>query len=137
MKFIRIFAVFIGVWFVASLLNGLIAGISLSMGAPDEYGAGTFGLAMIFSFIFSIPLVSVVWFVTFIAQLAGASGFPLFRVVVITSLICAIAGAVFFIASFQRDFKEASYAAGFGIIVSAITAVTVFRHSIKKYETAV
>lgn len=137
MKYVRIFVVFIGVWFIASVLNGVISGICLSTAEPGAYGNETFGLSMIFSFIFSIPLVSVVWFVTFIAQLAGVGGFPLFRVVVIASIICAAGGTIFFIAAFEREFKEASYAAGAGIVVSAVTAVTIFRHTIKKHEITI
>lgn len=113
----------------------MLSGICLSLYASDKFGNETFSLSMIFSFVFSIPLVGIVWLVTTVAQLSGTTGFALFKTLVITAFICALAGAILFIAIFGREFKEASYAVGGSIVLSALTAVTIFRKQFKGDET--
>ena len=135
MKYITTLFVFFGIWLLASFLNGIISGICLSFMSNEEYGRETFGFSMLFSFLFSIPLVSIVWVVTTVAQLAGSRGFVLFKIVVLTAVCSALSGAVFFINAFNKDFKEASYAVGASIVFSAVTAVTIFRNQFKKNDT--
>jgi hypothetical protein len=134
MKYFITLIVFFGVWLLASFINGVLSGICLMLCESKNFGNETFGLAMLFSFVFSVPLVGVVWIVTTAAQLNGTKGFSLFKTVVITATICSIAGAVLFVMVFNREFKEASYGVGLSIILSAITAVTIFRNQFKNYE---
>ncbi len=131
MKYISTTVVFLGIWFIASLLNGLLNGACLTMFDDKTYGNETLGLSMLFSFIFSIPFVGAVWLVTTIAQLAGKSGVALFQLVLGTALFCAIAGAIFFISAFGSDFGNGKYAAGLAIIISAVSAVMIFRSPLK------
>lgn len=137
MKYVTTLLVFFGIWIVASFINGVLSGICLSIMASEEFGKETFGFSLLFSFLFSIPFVGFVWFVTTVAQLAGSKGFVLFKTAVLTAGCCAVAGAVFFINAFSKDFKEASYAVGVSIIIAAITAVTIFRKQIKGHEATV
>lgn len=131
MKYVRTFFVFMGIWFAASLINGLLSGICLSVFDNKEYGNGTLGLSLIFSFVFSIPFVGVVWLVTAIAQLSGKNGDSLFQMVLGTAFICALAGALFFISAFDRDFSSGRYAVAAAIIISAVSAVLLFRSPLK------
>ena len=137
MKYITTLFVFFGIWLLASFINGVISGICLSVMSSEEFGNETFSLSMVFSFLFSVPLVSIVWVVTTVAQLAGSKGLSLFKVVVLAAVCSALTGAGFFITAFNKDFKEASYAVGASIVFSAITAVTSFRNQFKKYDTTV
>jgi hypothetical protein len=134
MKFITVLFVFFGIWLVASFTNGVLSGICLFIINNDDFGNEVIGLAILFSFVFSLPLVGIVWLVTTVAQITGTKGFALFKTAAITTSICAIAGAVFFAAAFSHDFKEAAYAVGACIIFSAILSVTIFRKQLKGHD---
>ena len=131
MKYVTTFFVFMGIWIVASLFNGLLSGICLTVFDNAEYGNETMGLSLLFSFIFSIPFVGLVWLVTTIAQVSGKEGSALFQLVLGTTIICAVAGALFFIGVFSRDFSDGRYAVGASIIIAAVGAVMLFRSPIK------
>ena len=133
-KYIQTFFTFFGVWFIASLLNGLLSGICIAVFSSSKDGIGTVGLAMIMSFIFSAPLVGVVWLVTTIAQANGSKGHSLFQTILGTALVCSAIGAVFFICTIGTEFKEARFAVGLCIIIAALSAVLFFRNQLKGYE---
>lgn len=137
MKYFITLIVFFGIWLAASFINGVLSGIFLSLNETAKFGNETFQLSMLCSFIFSVPLVGLVWIVTAIAQAGGTKGFALFKTVVITATLCAITGAVLFIAVFGRQFNEASYGVAASIIFSAITSVTIFRNHFKGDEETV
>ncbi|MEP7238321.1 MAG: hypothetical protein ABI685_10665 [Ferruginibacter sp.] len=133
-KYLKTTGIFFGVWFIAALLNGLLSGISIAV--LDSYSISD-AMANLFSsfvcsFVFSVPLVGLVWFVTIMAQLADKKGDPLFQLVLSTAFLCSIAGAVLFIYGFRMQFANARYVVGLGIIISALTAVLFFRKQIKK-----
>ena len=134
-KYIATIFTFFGVWFVASLLNGLLSGICIML-FNEEMGGGaeTLPLSLLFSFLFSIPLVGIVWLVTTIAQVCGRKGHSLFQTILGATLICAFAGAIFFILTLGNEFNEAKYAVGFCVIFSALTAVLFFRNQFKTDE---
>jgi hypothetical protein len=134
MKYTTTFFVFMGIWFAASLFNGLLSGICLSVLDNKEYGNATLGLSMVFSFIFSIPFVGLVWLVTTIAQVSGKKGAALFQLVLGTTFFCAVTGAVLFIGIFTRDFGDGRFAVGASIIIAAVSAVLLFRSPIKGKE---
>lgn len=131
MKHLSTFFIFMGIWFAASLLNGLLSGIYLGVFDNSQYGNGTLGLSVFFSFVFSIPFVGAVWMVTTIAHLAGKKGYALFQVALGATVICAFAGALFFISAFNRDFNNSRYAVAAAILISAVSAVLLFRSPLK------
>jgi sorbitol-specific phosphotransferase system component IIBC len=122
-------ATFIGVWFVASLANGFLSGICISIGDSGIFSnpLGAIFLACICSFLFSVPLVGVVWLTAVIAQSTGKSGHALFQVVLAAAFIAGLVGALFFTNTLGNEFKEANYVAGLCFIISATGAVMVFR----------
>jgi cation transport ATPase len=132
----KIFFTFIGVWFIASIINGLLSGICIAAIDSNRFDSlvGTVFLSCIFSFIFSAPLVGLVWLVATIAQLYGQKGHMLFQIILTTTLVCGIIGAVFFINAFTSEFKQARFAVGLSIIVSAISSTLIFRHQLKINE---
>lgn len=135
-KYIKTFFTFIGVWFVASLLNGVLSGICIMVFDKDAFNgsAGVVILACVFSFICSMPLVGMVWLTTTIAMATGKNGYGLFQIILATTFFCALVGAVFFINTFGTEFKQARYAAGFCIIISSIAGVLSFRNQLKTNE---
>jgi hypothetical protein len=132
----KIFFTFIGVWFIASIINGLLSGICIAAIDSNRFDslAGTVFLSCIFSFIFSAPLVGLVWLVATIARLYGQKGHMLFQIILTTTLVCGIIGAVFFINVFTSEFNKARFAVGLSIIVSAISSTLIFRHQLKINE---
>jgi hypothetical protein len=132
----RTFFIFLGVWIVASFLNGFLSGICISIFSTPSYdtGAGFIALSMVFSFVFSAPLVGVLWLSTAIAIGSGPKGDDLFQFILKSALVLAIIGAIFFVVSIGNEFKAARYAVAFCIIISAMTAVLFFRKQLKTDE---
>jgi hypothetical protein len=135
-KYIKTTLIFVGVWFIASLINGVLSGISilvLDSGAMSN-GAGALGLSLIFSFVFSVPMVGLVWFITLMAQAADKKGNNLLQFTLGTAFFCAAAGALFFIYTLGAEFKNARFAVALCIIISALASVLFFRKQIKTNE---
>lgn len=128
--------IFIGVWFSASLLNGLLSGISIAVldGVWVHEGASAFGLSVVFSFLFSVPMVGLVWFITLMAQATGKKGNDLLQLALGTALFCSVGGAFIFFYTFGTEFKNARFLVGLCIIVSALSSVLLFRKQIKTNE---
>lgn len=63
-KLIKTTLIFLGIWTIASLLNGLLSGISIMVLDKSwlNSGAGTLALSIVLSFVFSAPIVGLVWF---------------------------------------------------------------------------
>jgi hypothetical protein len=135
-KYLKTTGIFFGVWFIASILNGLLCGISLAVLDSGFINRTVLILcySIIFSFVFSTPMVGLVWFVTIMAQLAEMKGDILFQFVLRTALLCSIAGAVIFVCTFGTGFINARYVAGLCIIISALASVLFFRKQIKANE---
>jgi hypothetical protein len=135
-KYIKTTLIFVGVWFIASLLNGVLSGISilvLDSGSMNN-GAGALALSVVFSFVFSVPMVGLVWFITLMAQVSDKKGNDLLQFTLGTALFCAAAGALFFIYTLGTEFKNARFAVGLCIIISALASVLFFRKQIKTNE---
>ena len=81
-----------------------------------------------------MPFVGLVWFVTIVAQGADKKGDALLQLVLQTAFFCSIGGALIFIYAFKTEFATARFIAGPGIIVSALSAVLMFRKKIKTNE---
>lgn len=122
-----------GIWAVASLLNGILSGISILV-LDHDWGYGSpapLALSIILSFVFSVPLVGLVWFTTLIVQVTEKKGDELLQFVLATALFCSIAGALIFIYTLGTEFKNARFLIGLSIIFSALTSVLFFRKQIK------
>lgn len=132
-KYVTTTVIFIGIWFTASLLNGLLSGISILLLEKNwmEGNAGSIGLSFIFSFVFSVPLVGLVWFISLLAQASDKRGNELLQFVLGTALFCAAAGGLFFIYAFAAEFKNARFFIALSIMVSALSSVLLFRKQIK------
>ena len=132
-KYLKTTGIFIGVWFIASMLNGLLSGVSLAVLKSHSVndGMSTLVLSFVLSFVCSAPLVGIVWFVTIMEQLADKKGDELFQFVLGTALLCAVTGALIFIFTLGTEFMNARYVAGLCIIISALSSVLFFRKQIK------
>lgn len=135
-KYLKTTLIFAGVWFIASLLNGVLSGISILALDSNlrQEGPVPLGLAIIFSFVFSVPMVGFVWFITLIAQATDKKGNELLQFVLRTALFCSTAGGLFFIYTLGTEFKSARFFVALSIIVSALTSVLFFRKQIKTNE---
>jgi hypothetical protein len=132
-KYLRITIVFFGVWFIASLLNGALSGLSIAFldDGSTRNGVGSIMLSIIFSYVFSAPAVGLVWLLTILFQLGDRVGHDLFQFVLGAALICSIIAAVVFIFTIGTEFSRARYFIGLCVIVSALTSVLSFRKQIK------
>jgi|GEM_PF-2816111 len=135
-KYIKTFFIFIGVWFVASLLNGILSAICITVFDNSEFNGsvGVVFLACIFSFVCSVPLVGLVWLVTTIAMINGKQGHALYQIILATTFFCAIIGAIFFLITFGKEFMQSKYAVAFCVIIAAMGAILSFRHQLKAHE---
>jgi hypothetical protein len=135
-KYLKTTLIFVGIWFTASLINGMLSGISIAVldNSAMNDSAGTFGLSVIFSFVFSVPMVGLVWFITLMGQAADKKGNDLLQFVLATALFCSAGGALFFIYVLGTEFKSARFAVGLCIIISALASVLLFRKQIKTNE---
>ncbi|MFM6926012.1 MAG: hypothetical protein ACKOU7_10965 [Ferruginibacter sp.] len=131
-KYIKTTLIFAGVWFISALINGLLSGISIIfLDTAPNVNPGTLALSVIFFFVFSAPVVGLVWFITLMAQVADKKENELFQFALGTAFICACAAAFIFINTIGKEFMKARYVAALSIIVSALTAVLMFRKQIK------
>jgi uncharacterized membrane protein len=132
-KYIKATFTFIGIWFIASLLNGLLSGISIMTldSSLWQQGPALIALSIVFSFVFSVPMVGLVWFITLMAQVADKKGNDLLQFVLRTALFCSAAGGLVFIYTLGTEFKNARFLVALSIIISALTSVLFFRNQIK------
>ena len=132
-KAVRTFIIFIGVWFISSLLNGIISGIVIMLGENgwSSHNDDVIFFAMLCSFLFSIPFVGLVWFVTMLAQAHGREGHTLFQVILKTSIFSGVIAAIIFIKTFSADLKGISWLGAISIIVSSVSTVLFFRKPLK------
>jgi len=126
--------IFLGVWIVAASLNGFLCGICLLL--EDRKMDDLFTVAILFSFVFSLPFVALVGLITFIANVTGKNGFKLFQVTLASTFICASIAAIFFLIIFRREFGNMTYPMSMSIIVAGMAGVFSFRNKIKFNEQA-
>jgi len=135
-KYIKTTLIFAGIWFMAALLNGLLSGILILLLERNWMNKemSALPLAVIFSFVFSAPVVGFVWFIVLMAQVTGKQGNELFQFALGAAFICALAAALIFIYTLGTEFMKARFIAALFIIISALAAVLMFRKQIKTYE---
>lgn len=132
-KYLKTTGTFIGVWFIASLVNGLLSGtgIAILCSSSVNEAMGSFFLSFVLSFVFSVPLVVLVWLVTIAGQVNNKKGDSLFQLVLQASLFTSVAAAIIFINTIGKEFLLARYVTGLCIITSAFISVLFFRKNIK------
>ncbi|MFN8252447.1 MAG: hypothetical protein U0V75_11260 [Ferruginibacter sp.] len=131
MKYVQNFFICLGIWFTAAIVNAILSTVMIVILEGSQSDPDVFGLSLLFSFLFSAPLACLLWLVALVAQLSGQEGAELFHTMLATAVICALAGAVFFIVSLGTEFKQSKYAVALSVIVAAIAAVMLFRNFIK------
>ncbi len=133
-KFVATVINFVGVWIVASVINGVFSATLLLL-ANDSFTEETFnksGLAILISFVASIPFVGLVWVVTIIAQAGGKKGFALFQLILAATITTSIIAAIFFYNVFYGEFKQVTSLAAAGVVIAATTSVLLFNKQFKK-----
>jgi Na+-driven multidrug efflux pump len=135
-KYVNTVLVFIAVWFVASFLNGLLSGTAIAIldSASQNAASENMSISFICSFIFSIPFIVLVCLVTIVAQAHGRKGYELFQIILVSTIICAILAALFFINTLGRNFANAKLIAACSIVISSVTAVLFFNKPFKSSE---
>jgi hypothetical protein len=132
MKYIRTTINFIGVWFVASLCNGLIAGTCISYMDTKSFNDIALGLALVFSLFCSLPLVGIVWLAAIIAQYNKCEKQKLLHVILATAICSGIAGALFYLKTFGTEFPHSKYAVCCSIIGASVFSTLIFRKQFKQ-----
>jgi len=134
-KYIKTTLIFAGIWFIAALINGLLSGLSIIfLDAAENANPGTLALSVIFSFVFSAPVVGLVWFITLMRQIADKKGDALFQFALSTAFICAFVAALIYTYTIGKEFMKARYVVACCIVISALAAVLMFRKQIKTNE---
>lgn len=131
MKYVQTLLICIGTWLVAAFVNAVLCAIVIVLLEGGEAGTDVFGLSLLFSFLFSAPLAGLLWLVTVVAQLSGQSGAELFRTMLVTTVLCALTGAVFFLVTLGGEFKHSKYAVACSAIIAAVSALLLFRNFIR------
>ena len=131
-SFFRMIFIFLGVWIVASSLNGFLCGICLLLAESNM--DNMFGAGFLFSFVFSFPFVALVGLITFIASAGGKNGFQLFQLTLASTFICAFIAAIFFLIIFRKTFGNITYPMAISIIIAGMAGVLSFRNKIKTNE---
>ena len=128
-KYIKTTGIFIGVWFIGSVVNGLLSGTGIAVLCSSSVNEAMGSLFL--SFVFSVPLVALVWLVTIAGQANNKKGDSLFQLVLQASLFTSVAAAIIFINTIGKEFLLARYVTGLCIITSAFISVLFFRKNIK------
>jgi hypothetical protein len=127
-KYIKLIAVFVGIWFIASLINGVISIVTIGL---FENNNADIYFVMPASFIFSIPFVSFTWFITMIACMFGYIGEKLYQTVLHASFFIGIGAAIFFKLWMDGFIEQFSVVISIGIVISAVSATIIFRKKLK------
>jgi hypothetical protein len=128
-KYFRLTFIFIGVWFVASFINGILSSLLLRVFAKAE--VEEMELCILFSFIFSIPFIGLAWFIGIIACVNKTNGERLYEIILMTSFFIGFWGALFFAILLGFRFEIHSVLISLSIIVSAVSSILIFRKQIK------
>ena len=134
-KYIKLIGIFIGIWFIASLISG---GLSIAaFGFLEKNADMAVAVALPLSFVFSVPFVALTWLISIIARANGSKGEKLYKIVLHTSFFISLAGAIAFKILINGDAGElnaTSLAISIGIVVSAVSTVIIFRNKLRSIE---
>jgi len=131
-NFFRVTFIYIGVWFFASLLNGLICcmGISTFSKSIDN----NIFFCIVFSFLFSIPVIITNWLILAIVCGVGYRSDHLFRIALNTAFLTSFLYA-FLIQDFLTSvIKAPPFVFYISIVISAIASILFFKKNFKNIE---
>jgi hypothetical protein len=127
-KYSKLVVVFIGIWFTASVMNGILSGIFI-LSTGNETSVFIIPFIVVLSFIFSIPFIFITLIITGFL-LSVKAGENIFRTVLPVSFFVSIAGSLFFKGMFD-EFDKASTLLCVSVVVSSVTVVMIFRNKLK------
>lgn len=132
-KYLKLTLLFIAVWFIASVINGFLSTLCiLFLGdKPDSEEAP---LSFIFSFIFSIPFVFVIWISGMISMSTIKTYDSVYRLLLYETFAVSLIGAFLFRNLF-KEFNGAAAGLEISVVVSAVTTIMLFRKELKKINT--
>ena len=112
------------IWLLASLINGLLCGISLSVlhNIYSEITGDIIGIAFI-SLFFSVPGFLVFWFILLIRILMDTKERALFRSALVTGFILALITAIFGSKLFSSEFGYHFFIPFTCIMLSAVSSI--------------
>lgn len=112
------------IWLLASLINGLLCSISISIlyNVYDNIAADIFGIAFI-SLFFSAPGFFIFWIILLFEISTSTKERDLFRSALITGCILAVVTAYFGSKLFASEFSNHPTIPAASIIISAITSI--------------
>ena len=128
-RLIWMMIVFLGVWLLASILNGLLFCITLFL-LPTAIDTSFIAISMLISLVVLGPIHVVAGFITFVAKEITKNEFKTFQVTLFVMLCSSIAAAVLII-NMDKQLGDTKYIVGLSVIISCITSTLFFRQSIK------
>jgi len=132
-KYLKLTLLFIAIWFIASVINGLLSTLCITF-LGDKSGSEEALLSFIFSFIFSIPFVFVIWISGMISMSTLKTYDKVYRLLLYETFAVSIAGAFLFRDLF-KEFNGAAIGLEVSVVVSAVTTIMLFRKELKKINT--
>lgn len=132
-KYLKLTLIFICIWIVASVLNGLLSTLIIVVFDQRE-SSGVIALSLLFSFIFSAPFVFVIWICGMVSMSITKIYDRVYRLLLYATFAISIAGAFLFKDLF-KEFKEASTPLSISVVLSAISSIMLFRKELKTINT--
>ena len=127
-KYSKMVSAYMRIWPVASLINAVITCVLIDPQFRGEI-LGSLALVFIFSCIFSIPILLTAMLISAIV-LSLQTKEDIFGTIFLVTLFSSLGGAIFF-----KEILEFAgsnpFLLGLSIIVSALTAVIIFRNKLK------
>ena len=128
-KYLRLTFIFAGVWFIASLINGVLS--TLAFAICSSNASMEMAVCIPLSFLLAIPFVALTWFIAMIVSVNKVEGYRLYRIILNTAFLIGCAGAVFFKMVLYYEQDGSAMAIPISIIVSAVSSIMIFRKKIK------
>lgn len=123
------------IWIMASLINGLLCGISLSVINLNYTEIIPDSIVIFFiSLFFSAPGVFIFWIVLLIKIAGYITERALFRTALGTGFVLASATAAFCSKMFSDEFSNHSFVIAACIILSAMSSIMLHFNQIKKIK---
>jgi len=132
-KYFKLTLLFIAIWFIASVINGLMStACLLFLGEESEKKNAL--LAFLFSFIFSVPFIFITW-ISGMIYMSSQKGYDkTYRFVLHETFAVSIIAAFLFRNLF-KEFKDASTGLELSVVVSAVSTIMIFRKELKQINT--
>ena len=128
-KYFRLTFIFIGVWIIAWLINGILSILAFAISSKNVDMEMAFCIPI--SFVFSMPFVGITWIVAMISAANDQKGERLYRIILLASFFIGCVGAVFFTIAISYWHDASSITIPIVIILSAVSSIIIFRTKIK------